>query len=223
MNGIISEVQLWKKNLILVLTSGKFPEALGSRIGTGSIFCLSFSLSNRVSYQFFFLQALWDIWKNYVKKRFSKWCDLFKWEYPVFSLWNYDSFRALFCRLNVELIWRKKNSRGWSSKGYYFLSIFSRKLFPCHIINTIYWSNYLVALPLHLCDLKNTFRLPNFEKISSLQSRAGKYRVSQGNPCNDNRIPAMRTGFPVMKTGFSLWELTYREFPISLTWFGFAV
>jgi hypothetical protein len=25
----------------------------------------------------------------------------------------------------------------------------------------------------------------------------------QGNPCNENRIPAMRTGFPVMKTGFS--------------------
>ena len=33
----------------------------------------------------------------------------------------------------------------------------------------------------------------------------------------------MRTGFPVMKTGFSLWELTYREFPVSLTGFGFAV
>ena len=32
----------------LVLTSGKFLEALGSEIGTGSIFCLSFSLSNRV-------------------------------------------------------------------------------------------------------------------------------------------------------------------------------
>ena len=32
----------------LVLTSGKFLEALGRGIGTGSIFCLSFSLSNRV-------------------------------------------------------------------------------------------------------------------------------------------------------------------------------
>ena len=48
-NGIISEVQLWKKKLFLVLTSGKFLEALGSGIGTGSIFCLSFSLSNRVN------------------------------------------------------------------------------------------------------------------------------------------------------------------------------
>ena len=37
-NGIISEVQLWKKNSFLVLTSGKFLEALGSGIGTGSNF-----------------------------------------------------------------------------------------------------------------------------------------------------------------------------------------
>ena len=34
--------------LFLVLTLGKFLEALGSEIGTGSIFFLSFSLSNRV-------------------------------------------------------------------------------------------------------------------------------------------------------------------------------
>ena len=45
----------------------------------------------------------------------------------------------------------------------------------------------------------------------------------QGNSWNDNRIPVMKTGFPLMKTGFSLWELTYREFSVSLTWFGFAV
>ena len=39
---------IMKKKSFLVLTSGKFLEALGSGIGTGSIFCLSFSLSNRV-------------------------------------------------------------------------------------------------------------------------------------------------------------------------------
>ena len=39
---------IMKKKSFLVLTSGNFLEALGSRIGTGSIFCLSFSLSNRV-------------------------------------------------------------------------------------------------------------------------------------------------------------------------------
>ena len=36
---------IMKKKMFLVLTSGKFLEALGSGIGTGSIFCLSFSLS----------------------------------------------------------------------------------------------------------------------------------------------------------------------------------
>ena len=39
---------IMKKKSFLVFTSGKFLEALGSGIGTGSIFCLSFSLSNRV-------------------------------------------------------------------------------------------------------------------------------------------------------------------------------
>ena len=30
----------------------------------------------------------------------------------------------------------------------------------------------------------------------ALQSRTGKYRELQGNPCNENRDPAMRTGVP---------------------------
>jgi hypothetical protein len=38
----------------------------------------------------------------------------------------------------------------------------------------------------------------------TLQSRTGKYRGLQGNPCIESRIPAMRSGFPIMKTGFSL-------------------
>ena len=50
----------------------------------------------------------------------------------------------------------------------------------------------------------------------TLHSLTGKYRDLQGNPCNENR------GF-CNKTGFSLSELTYREFPESLTGFGFAV
>ena len=41
-----------KKKSFLVLTSGKFLETLGSGIGTGSIICLSFSLSNRVKGNF---------------------------------------------------------------------------------------------------------------------------------------------------------------------------
>jgi hypothetical protein len=61
--------------------------------------------------------------------------------------------------------------------------------------------------------------IPILNRVT-LQSRTEKYRVLQGNPSNESRIPAMRTGFPVMKTGF---DLTYREFPVSLTGFGFAV
>ena len=50
------------------------------------------------------------------------------------------------------------------------------------------------------------------------------YRGLQGNPCNENTGPLQwEQGFPVMKTGFSLWELTYREFSVSLTGFGFTV
>ena len=45
----------------------------------------------------------------------------------------------------------------------------------------------------------------------------------QGSTGFCREIPSMKTGFPVMKTGLSLWELTYREFPVSLTGFGFAV
>ena len=48
----------------------------------------------------------------------------------------------------------------------------------------------------------------------------GSTGASQGNPCNENRIPAMRTGFPVMKTGVSLWEFPHRDF---ITGNGFAV
>ena len=37
-----------EKKMFLVLTSGKFLEALGSGIGTGLVFCHSFSVSNNV-------------------------------------------------------------------------------------------------------------------------------------------------------------------------------
>ena len=60
--------------------------------------------------------------------------------------------------------------------------------------------------------------------IATLQSLTGKYRGLQENCCNENRGSLQwKQGFPVMRTGFSLWELTYREFPVSLTGFGFAV
>ena len=46
--GLSPKSNYEKKISFLVLTLGKFLEALGSGIRTGSIFCLSFSLSNRV-------------------------------------------------------------------------------------------------------------------------------------------------------------------------------
>ena len=36
----------------------------------------------------------------------------------------------------------------------------------------------------------------NYIEISTLQSLTGKYRGLQGNPCNENMDPAMRTGVP---------------------------
>ena len=88
-NGIISEVQLWKKISFLVLTSGKFLEALRRGIGTGSIFCLSFSLSNRVLCKqiaivqsfFFFLDGFYIISLTTAKR----W-NLKKWEIGTLSL-----------------------------------------------------------------------------------------------------------------------------------------
>ena len=58
---------------------------------------------------------------------------------------------------------------------------------------------------------------------STLQSLTGKYREIQGKPCKENMELGMRTGFPCNESRFSLWELTYREFPVSYAGFGFAV
>jgi hypothetical protein len=56
-----------------------------------------------------------------------------------------------------------------------------------------------------------------------LQSLTGKYRGLQGNPCNENRDPVMRTGVPCNENRFFPVKKTYREFLVSLTGFGFAV
>ena len=39
---------------------------------------------------------------------------------------------------------------------------------------------------------------------STLQSLTGKYRGLQGNPCNETRDPAMRTGVPCNENRFYL-------------------
>ena len=38
--------------------------------------------------------------------------------------------------------------------------------------------------------------------MGTLQSLTGKYRGLQGNPCNENRDPAMRTGVPCNENRF---------------------
>ena len=41
-----------------------------------------------------------------------------------------------------------------------------------------------------------------FFYFNTLQSLTGKYRGLQGNPCNENRDPAMRTGVPCNENRF---------------------
>ena len=59
--------------------------------------------------------------------------------------------------------------------------------------------------------------------INALQSRTGKYREVQGNPCNENRDPAMRTGFPCNESRFFPVGIDFQGFPVSYTGFGFTV
>ena len=74
-----------------------------------------------------------------------------------------------------------------------------------------------------LCTAHNGLRLfLNAHSSDALQSLTGKYRGLQGNTCNENRDPAMRTGVLCNENSFSLWELAHREFPVSYTGFGFA-
>ena len=58
---------------------------------------------------------------------------------------------------------------------------------------------------------------------STLQSLTGKYREIQGKPCNVNRDPAMRTGFPCNESRFFPVGIDLQGFPVSYTGFGFAV
>jgi hypothetical protein len=59
--------------------------------------------------------------------------------------------------------------------------------------------------------------------LTSLQSPTGKYREIQGNPCNESRDPAMRTGFPCNESRVFPVGIDLQGFPVSYTGFGFAV
>ena len=64
---------------------------------------------------------------------------------------------------------------------------------------------------------------PRNVNIYTLQSLTGKYREIQGKPCNENRDPAMRTGFPCNESRFFPVGIDLQGFPVSYTGFGFAV
>ena len=57
----------------------------------------------------------------------------------------------------------------------------------------------------------------------TLQSLTGKYREIQGKPCNENRDPAMRTGFPCIESRSFLVGIDLQEKAVSCTGFGFTV
>ena len=59
--------------------------------------------------------------------------------------------------------------------------------------------------------------------MTSLQSLTGKYRGLQGNPCNKNRDPAMRTGIPCNENRVFPVGIDLQGFPVSYTGFGFTV
>ena len=59
--------------------------------------------------------------------------------------------------------------------------------------------------------------------LYALQSLTGKYREIQGKPCNENRAPAMRTGFPCNESRYFPVGIDLQGFPLSSTGFGFAV
>ena len=63
----------------------------------------------------------------------------------------------------------------------------------------------------------------NQKLITTLQSLTSKYMGLQGNPCNENRDPVMRSGVPCNENRCFPVKKTYREFPESLSGFGFAV
>ena len=60
-------------------------------------------------------------------------------------------------------------------------------------------------------------------RVSTLQSLTGKYMGLQGNPCNENRDPAMKTGVPCNEYRFFPVGIDLQGFPVSFTGFGFAV
>ena len=67
------------------------------------------------------------------------------------------------------------------------------------------------------------FLLHSLRIMHALQSLTGKYREIQGKPCNENRDPAMRTGFPCNESRFFPVGIDLQGKAVSCTGFGFTV
>ena len=63
----------------------------------------------------------------------------------------------------------------------------------------------------------------NSLEMYALQSLTGKYREIQGKPCNENREPAMRTGFPCNESRVFPVGIDLQGKSVSYTGFGFTV
>ena len=50
-------------------------------------------------------------------------------------------------------------------------------------------------------------------RLGSLQSLTGKYRGLQGNPCNENRDPVIKTGVPCNEKRFFLVRIDLQGLP----------
>ena len=120
------------------------------------------------------------------------------WKLPLFSkCTNHDEdFVKIFVLLRKSEFWNYK----------FHLNCLE------HSISHCYTNRLILGPSLVLCS-----------SLSTLQSFTGKYREIQGKPCNENREPAMRTGFPCNESRYFPVGIDLQGFPVSCTGFGFAV
>ena len=74
----------------------------------------------------------------------------------------------------------------------------------------------ILVLKLSLIYMVSLSGDPLKHEYTTLQSLTGKYRGLQGNPCNENRDPAMRTGVPCNENRFFLVGIGSQGVPCEL-------
>ena len=90
--------------------------------------------------------------------------------------------------------------------------------FLYYILNFYIWANINISK-----NLERKVQPYGLLYSSSLQFLTGKYREIQGKPCNENRDPAMRTGFPCNESRFFPVGIDLQGKAVSCTGFGFTV